>query len=225
VAISGGKKEGNSSMIRAFRFLNGTIALMGLALQFWLMANYPNRRGIAVTIMNFVSYFTILTNILIVLCMLVPLVAPESRASRFLSRPSVRTAVVSYSAVIGIIYFVFLRNIGHDRGLERLADQLLHYVTPTMFIIDWLTFVPKGHVAWRSITSFLIFPALYGIWTLIHGAVTGWYPYPFLNAKKIGYSEMLGSFVALTCVLVAVPLAFVALDHLLSPLRRERNPT
>jgi hypothetical protein len=210
-------------MARSFRFLNGTIALAALALQFWLMANYPHSRSIVITIMNFASYFTILTNVLIVLCMLFPLVAPESRSSRFLSRPSVRTAVASYSAVIGIIYFVFLRNIGHDHGLERLADQLLHYVTPAMFIVDWLTFVPKGHVPWRAIANFLIFPALYGVWTLIHGAITGWYPYPFFNAKKIGYSEMLGSFVVLACVLVAVPLVFVALDHLLSPSRREQH--
>jgi hypothetical protein len=92
-----------------------------------------------------------------------------------------------------------------------------------MFIVDWLAFVPKGRVSWRGIVSFLIFPALYGIWTLIHGAATGWYPYPFLNARKIGYSEMLGSFVVLTCVLVAVPLVFVALDHLLSPRHREQH--
>jgi hypothetical protein len=158
-----------------------------------------------------------------VVCMFVPLVAGDSHVARFLSRPSVRTAVASYSVVVGVIYFVFLRNIGHDRGLERLADQVLHYVTPTMFAIDWLAFVPKGRVPWRAIATCLLFPAAYGAWTLIHGAITGWYPYPFFNAKRIGYQEMFGNFAALTCLLIAVPLGFVVLDRLLALLHRERN--
>jgi hypothetical protein len=209
-------------MVRAFRFLAGTIALLGLVLQFWLMTKYPGARSIVVTIVNFLSFFTILTNVLIVLCMLLPAVSPTSRVGQLLLRPSIRTAVVSYSAVVGVIYFALLRNIGHDYGLERVADQVLHYITPTMFVIDWLAWVPKGRVRWTDTAGFLIFPALYGAWTLIHGAATGWYPYPFFNAARLGYAEMLGNFAGLACVVLAIPFVFLVLDRVLAALQGKR---
>jgi hypothetical protein len=55
----------------------------------------------------------------------------------------VRTAIAGYLIVVGVTYVLFLRHVGDDHGLERVADQLMHYVTPTLFIIDWLAFVPK----------------------------------------------------------------------------------
>jgi hypothetical protein len=209
-------------MVHPFRFLAGMIALSGLVLQFWLMTKYPNARNIIVTTTKFLSFFTIQTNILIVICMILPVIAPNGRLSHFMSAPSVRTAIASYSAVTGIIYFALLRNIGHDQGLERLADQILHYITPTMMVFDWLVWVPKGRVRWTDPARFMIFPALYGVWTLLHGAVTGWYPYPFFNAARIGSAGIFANFAGLTCVVLAIPFAFLLLDRLLATLQRER---
>jgi hypothetical protein len=115
---------------RAYRLLTGIIALGGLALQFWLMTMYPESRSITQTAIHFWSFFTIQTNMLIAGCMLLPALMPSSLVSQLLCKPSLRTAVMSYSALVGIIYFVLLRNIGDDDGLERRADQILHYVTP-----------------------------------------------------------------------------------------------
>jgi glucan phosphoethanolaminetransferase (alkaline phosphatase superfamily) len=108
------------------------------------MTKYPEAQSIAQTTTRFLSFFTIHTNILIAVCMLLPALILNSRTSHLLSKPSLRTAVMSYSALAGIIYFLLLRNIGHDDGLERRADQILHYVTPAMFLIDWLLSVPRG---------------------------------------------------------------------------------
>jgi hypothetical protein len=137
----------------------------------------------AVAVIRFLSFFTIQVNILIVVCMLLPAFTPSSRVCEFVSRSSFRTAVMSYStavmsysAVMAIIYFVVLRNIGHDQGLERFADQVLHYVTPTMFFVDWLVWVPKGHARWSAIGSYLIYPAFYCGWTCQQLTPTLWTP-------------------------------------------------
>jgi hypothetical protein len=129
---------------RVFRLLGGSIALAGLALQFWLMLQYPNSKSIAVTATHFLNFFTTQTNILLAVCMLIPALVPGLRASHILSNPSLRTAIVSYSALTAIVYFALLRNIGQDDGLERRADQILHYVTPTLLLIDWLAGSRKG---------------------------------------------------------------------------------
>ena len=202
--------------VRIFRFLAGSIALCGLVLQFWLMTEYPGSRSLAVTLIRFLSFFTIHANILIALCLIWPAFAPRSRASELLLRPSLRTAVMSYSAVVATIYFFILRNIGHDQGLERIADQILHYVTPGMFLVDWLVWVPKGRVHWRHLANYLIYPALYCAWTFLYGAISGWYPYPFFNPGRLDHQEILGSIVALACLMMATALILLLLDRALA---------
>jgi hypothetical protein len=130
---------------------------------------------------------------------------------------------MSYSALVAIIYFTVLRNIGHDYGLERLADWILHYVTPTMFFIDWVAWVPKGRVPWSAAARYLIYPALYAAWTLLYGAVTGWYPYPFVNAARLGYAQLVGNLLALTCAVVSIPVMLLAIDRLLAALQRREH--
>ena len=203
-------------MERAFRLLAGSIALAGLALQFWLMMQYPDSKSIAVTTTHFLNFFTIQTNILLAVCMLLPALMPGSRASLVLSKPSLRTAIMSYSALTAIVYFALLRNIGQDDGLERRADQILHYVTPTLLLIDWLAWVPKGRVPFRAVPRFLIYPALYVAWTFLYGGLTGWYPYPFINAGKLGYGQQVANFVGVASVAILIPYGFVALDRVLA---------
>lgn len=211
-------------MIRVFRLFTATTALGALTLQFWLMTKYPGAPSIGVTIAHFLSFFTIQTNVLIVLLMLLPALAPSSRVSHLLSRPSVRTAVASYSAVTAIIYLLLLRNIGQDYGLERLADWILHYVTPTMAIIDWLVCVPKGQLRWRHCVRILIYPALYCASTFLYSAATGWYPYPFFNAR-LGHGQLVRNSVAVVGLVVALPLLFLILDRALRPDKAREGKT
>ena len=62
-----------------------------------------------------------------------------------------RTAIAGYLIVVALTYVMFLRHVGDDRGLERIADQLMHYAMPVLFVIDWIVFVPKGRVPWTMI--------------------------------------------------------------------------
>src|SRR5262249_54140435 len=82
---------GMMEVARAYRLLAGTVVLGGLALQFWLMLEYPDSRSIAQTVTRFLSFFTIQTNILIAACTLLPALVPGSAVSRLLCRPSVRS--------------------------------------------------------------------------------------------------------------------------------------
>ena len=61
-------------MKAVFRSVAGTIGLFALGLQYWLMTRYPDARSSLTTFTRFFSYFTILTNTLIVLSMFLPLI-------------------------------------------------------------------------------------------------------------------------------------------------------
>jgi hypothetical protein len=209
-------------LLRSVAVATGFFAL---ALQFWLMVRDTNGNGPIETAINFFSYFTILTNTLAAFAMLLPLTAPNSGAGHYLSQPSVRTATAGYCIIVAVVDFLFLRNIGDDQGLELVADQLLHYVTPALFTIDWLTFVPKGQVRWTIIWTSLAFPILYGIWTLAHGALTNWYPYSFFDVTKLGYHKTFVNFTGFMVTFIAVALALVVIDRIIGSVQRQANPS
>jgi hypothetical protein len=205
---------------RVYRLLAGTVAVAGLSLQFWLMTKYPDAQSISQTTTRFLSFFTIQTNILIALCMLLPALIPSFRMSQPLSNPSLRTAVMSYSALVAIVYFALLRNIGNDDGLERRADQILHYVTPTLFLIDWVVWVPRARVSFTAAPAYLIYPGLYCASVFLYGALTGWHPYPFVDAVKLGTGQLATNIVGVTIVALAIPYTLLVLDRLLASLQK-----
>ncbi|CAN0374417.1 unnamed protein product, partial [Phaeothamnion confervicola] len=89
-----------------------------------------------------------------------------------------------------IVYFV-LRHLTNLQGWDFVADLLLHYVMPALFVIDWLFLVPKQTLKVSDSLGWLAFPVIYLVWTFIHGAYSGFYPYPFLNTSVLGIAGVL----------------------------------
>jgi hypothetical protein len=219
-----GKSATCDVMMRTIlRAIAAVVGLFALGLQFWLMLGNRSLPGLFATTIKFFSYFTMLSNALAVCAMVAPLAAPASRVGRFLSKPSVRLAITEYLIVVAAVYYVFLRNIGDDHGWERFADQLMHYVTPALFMLDWLAFVPKGQVRCTILGTSLITPVVYGIWILLHGAHTAWYPYPFFNAAKFGYPRTLAHLTFFLGMFISVALALIVIDRVIASLRHRNQ--
>src|SRR6476619_5716036 len=87
------------------RSISAFIGFSALALQFWLEVGLPHGPSVIGSTFNFVSYLTILANTFAVLAMLLPLVAPGAALGRFLSRPSVRTAIAGYMVIGDLLPF------------------------------------------------------------------------------------------------------------------------
>jgi len=92
-----------------------------------------------------------------------------------------------------------------------------------MFVLDWLVFVPKGRVPWTTIGTSLIVPVAYGAWTIVHGSVSHWYPYPFVDMRSLGYQEGLMSMAGFLVVFIAVALVLVVIDRSIGSARRARG--
>jgi hypothetical protein len=86
-------------------------------------------------------------------------------------------------------------------------------VTPALYVIDWVLFVPKGTVRWKSAFVWLGYPLVYAAYSLIHGAVTGFYPYPFINVGELGYDKMFLNMGVLVLVFFGLGLALVGIDR------------
>ena len=142
------------------------------------------------TVIRFFSFYTILTNILVASYFTFLWLKPNSFAGLFFLRENVAAAITLYITVVGITYNILLRQLWNPQGLQWIIDELLHSVIPVFFIIYWLLFIPKGKLEWSSILAWLIYPLVYFVCILFRGARSGFYPYPFLDALKLGYGKV-----------------------------------
>jgi len=185
--------KAHSPLLRAFAALAAVIGWWALVLQFYLSLRLAvaNGQGIGWGMVVYFGFFTILTNILAALVLTALLLARDSSLGRFFSRPGVITAVAIAIAVVGVVYSLLLRHTWNPQGWQLVADRLLHDVVPILFLIYWWFAVPKGAVRWTDIPGWYVYPVGYLIYSLALGALTGFYPYPFIDVGALGYVRVL----------------------------------
>jgi hypothetical protein len=74
-------------------------------------------------------------------------------------------------------------------------------------------FVDKRSLRFSQIPYWLIFPLVYAFYVLIHGAVSHYYPYPFLDVASFGYGRVLLNMAGLTAMFGTLGLVFVAVGR------------
>jgi hypothetical protein len=195
------------------------LAWAGLLIQLYLTLT-SRKLPLAETIVRFFSYFTILTNLLVALYAAFRLLKPYSRLSTFFSTPSASTALTLHICVVGIVYNTVLRNLWSPEGLSVVADELTHLIVPLAFLIYWLLFVPKGGLKLKDSFSWLIYPALYFVWVIIFGSLSGFYPYFFVNVSELGYSKVFANSGMLLVGFFLLAVLFIGIDRLM---KRERS--
>lgn len=182
------------------------ISWFALILQFRITLNNAPASGFpaSMVVTNYFSYFTILSNILVALATTFMVVAPVSIPGRFFGRSPVQAAIAVYIFIVGLVYNLVLRKIWSPEGWQLVADNLLHVAVPLGYTLYALIYIPPKSLRPKLILPWLVFPALYLAYSLIRGNLADWYPYPFLDAGKLGYGK------------VAVNAFFVLLSFLIT---------
>jgi hypothetical protein len=104
--------------------------------------------------------------------------------------------------VTGLVYLVVLRPVLQLDGWSAVADSVLHYLVPLLAVVGWVVYGPRRRVDRRIVGLALGWPAAFFAWTLAHGAISGYYPYPFVDAGELGYGSVLANAGAATGVLL-----------------------
>ena len=167
------------------------------------------------TALRFFDFFTIDTNIIVALCFTYIFFGSKSRWGRIFSRASTITAITVYITIVGIVYNVVLRSTWNPYGMQKIVDELLHSVIPALFILFWLFFTPIEQLKWKNAFPWLIYPIIYMIYAMIFGAVTKFFPYPFVNANEIGYNKALMNAGAVLLVIFLLSLALIGTGKLM----------
>lgn len=173
----------NHSLFQPLNLLRLALATLSLWAVF-LQAQYLiqlNRFELS----GFLSFFTIQSNLYVIAILLI-----ESLGGCGLSNPmraSLRGAAVLYMAITGIVYAVLLANLPIVKEIVHpIADAVHHVLIPIWILFDWVASPPSNRIGARRALWWLVYPLAYLFVSLLRGAITGWYPYPFLNPSNPG---------------------------------------
>ena len=198
---------------KPFVATSAALGWMALALQFYLslQLSIVHGKGVFGGLVIYFSFFTILTNFLVALALTASLLPVRSGVIEFLTRPGVNTGIAASIALVGIAYALLLQHLWHPEGLQLVADMLLHYVMPSLFLVYWWVAVPRVDARWTSVFAWMLYPVLYFVYAMTRGALFGIYPYPFIDTAELGYRQalanalgVLAGFILLGLLLVAV---------------------
>lgn len=164
-------------VVRVLRF---AAAALGLA----ALITLPLSKGSGFSYSNYFSYFTVLSNILAVIVLLIGAVlAPTAGWFQWL-----RGLATTCMVITAIVYAMFLANV--DVQLTTVwINNVMHRFLPLLIALDWI-FVRAGRTPNKAWLTWLIAPLAYGIYTLIRGPIVDWYPYPFIDPREQGYGTM-----------------------------------
>jgi hypothetical protein len=197
------------SIDRAVMAIVGLVALVALVLQ-WVLLMRADGSALGLNV-RFFSYFTILSNIWVALVGIA--VATAAPSLGWFATARVRGAAALYIAVTGSIYITILDGLVSLAGAMYVADRLLHYVVPALYILAWLVTCPHRRLVWSDALRWLVFPLIYVIWTLARGATVHEYPYPFMDVDALGAARVAINSVLVAGLFAVLGLVLVAIDR------------
>ena len=210
--------------MRGYALAIALTAWSALLLQLPLSIAVSRKQGMTTlgAVVTYLSFFTILTNLLVAAGLTCFVLIPRSKPGRFFSRTSVLSGMALFIAMVGAVYSLVLRYTWNPEGLQKIVDIALHDVVPVAYLVFWVLFAPKVRLPYSTIGLWLLYPLLYLCYSLLRGALTGWYPYPFLAANVIGYNRVLQNVAILVVAFSGLGYLMAAITRMLS--RTPLNP-
>ena len=168
---------------------------------------------------NFFGYFTMQSNIILVVVLLLAALVSFSGQRQSRSLVLARGCAATYIVITGVVYNVLLAGLEGGVSLAW-ANNVLHVALPLYAALDWVIFNDRGPLPRNKIWISLIYPVVWIIVVIIRGATDGWVPYPFLDPAQ-------GSgVVALYALAIAVAtVVFAAIIWAVSRLQLVRSRT
>lgn len=208
-----------STTARRIQLLTALFIAAALLLRFGLTTfdAAPGDAGLLTRWLRYFSYFTIQSNIACLIASLAVL-----RAGRLDSpwQRALRLASLVGITITCAVYIVILAKDSNEAGLSQVANLMLHYVGPPLVIVGWLVAGPDASLRPADIPRAMIWPLLWTAYTLLHGAISSWYPYDFIDVVAKGYGAVSVSLLLIFVLAVSLSALFVVAGRMRWPERR-----
>lgn len=199
-----------------YRAFGAALVWAVLAIQYVLITTNGLHANIGAATISYFGYFTILTNFLVAFALTAPFLGVSNKIRQFFKRPAVRAAIALYILVVAVVYHLLLAHLWEPQGWQKFTDLCLHTIIPMVYLIDWIVFADKRPMRYARIPYWVIYPAGYGLFIILKGAIAGTYPYPFLNVAELGLSGVMINMVGFTTLYAVGGAVFISLGRLLS---------
>ncbi len=186
---------------RIVALLIGVLALAALRGQYDVIQEPPDQK-----LWLMAGYFTVLTNLLVGASML-------AVAWRWSMPARVAAGLLIAIVMVGLMYHLVLAALWQPQGLAWWADQGLHTFVPLAFAGWWLAFADK-QIGWRDLPLWLIWPLGYGVYAIIRGAMTGFWPYPFVNVDALGLAQVAVNLAGLLAMFAVLGAGLIGVTRL-----------
>ncbi len=165
---------------------------------------------------NFFAYLTIQSNIAFAFIAVIGGAIAMRRDEDPRWFTDARTVVLSWTITAGLVFALLVWQSG-VRGVPMTvpwSDHVLHFLLPAIAIVAWNIGPGRRAARWRLVAFVLLYPVLWGVFTLWRGSHIGWYPYYFLDLRQVsGIPEFLGTCVIALSVFAAVACGLIALSR------------
>lgn len=197
--MAGDMRDGKA--VRIIAAAAAATGWIGLALQLALILR---SMGLGEGLWRFVGFFTILTNLGAALVV----TAVALGRSSGLGGPRARLMGATSILAVGTVYSLALRSLWSPVGLQKIADVLLHDLSPLIWLVLWLS-AAHPRYRWSAISWALLPPLLYFIYALARGAIDGWYAYWFLNPVEQAPAELAASIAVILAGISVIAAALI----------------
>jgi hypothetical protein len=170
---------------------------------------------------NFFSYFTIQSNLIAIVSLVLTGVAGVRGLVR--RYDMLRGAAVVYMTVTGVVYGLLLSGADVDTAVNWV-NIVVHKVMPIVIALDWLLDPPLVRIPLRRSLIWVAYPLAWLAYTMIRGPIADWYPYPFLDPAPNGYGPVLVTIGVILGAGIVLCLIVAAIGNALGARRAAKAP-
>lgn len=170
-------------LARGWHLLTAVVAGLSLLIELVVVVT-GGLQPIGTQLIRQLSYFPIQGTVLVAVS--TALLVPDRQRDGAVWR-AVRLCSLLGAMVTFLVYLAVLRPTRPEGAWSVLAGSGLHYAVPVLAMLGWVVFGPRARIRRLDVLTSLIWPLAWFAWTLGHGAVTGFYPYPFIDLREQGY--------------------------------------
>ncbi|MCH9814841.1 MAG: Pr6Pr family membrane protein [Actinomycetia bacterium] len=203
-------RTGTYQLARWAHVLVALIAWLALGLQVWAAATaQPTSAGVAEALLQALALFPVWSSIVVALIASGLAINPIRNNAGF---PTSRLTSLVMATMSALLYFVVLSPSFQRQGEQALAEVMLSIVVPALVLLVYGFFGPRPRLEYRNIVPALVIPVVWMGYTLVHGVVTQWYPYDFVNVDTSSYGRVAANLVTFLLISAVLAAVFVVID-------------
>lgn len=153
-------------------------------------------------------YFTIQSNIIVIVYFWLLFLLKFDKHKKFNDSFG---GVTVYISITFIVFAIMLARTWNPSGISQVGNILNHYVVPLLTLGYLIWFRKSYNFRLSNIKSWIIYPILYVIFVLIHGAFTQDYLYPFFEIDTIKIGYFLLAFLGIVTLFFILSISYIFL--------------